>query len=64
MTEPSFIVHVDPKQFIKQFVAEPDCRQNLIAEDVENFYPKPDEFDMFSDRVKNIGKDGQIRFLL
>ena len=50
--EPSFIVHENPKLLIRQFVAELERRQKLIVKDVEDSYPKPDDFDMLPDRVQ------------
>ena len=50
--EPSFIVHENPKLLIRQFVAELELRQKLIVKDVEDSYPKPDDFDMLPDRAQ------------
>ena len=52
MDEPSFIVHENPKLLIREFVAELERRQKLIVKDVEDSYPKPDDFDMLPDRVQ------------
>ena len=50
--EPFFIVHENPKLLIILFVAELQCRQKLTVKDVEDSYPKPDDFDMLPDRVQ------------
>ena len=50
--DPSFIVHEDPKELIRLFVEELKKRQKLIVEDVEEMYPKPDDFDMLPDTVQ------------
>ena len=42
----TFIANKDPKELIKQFVAELEHRQTLIVDTVEVIYPKPDDFDM------------------
>ena len=36
--EPTFIVHENPKELIRLFVAELECRQRLIVEDVKETY--------------------------
>ena len=50
--EPTFIVHENPKELIRLFVAELKRRQKLIIDDVKETYPKPEDFDMLPDRVQ------------
>ena len=50
--KPAFIVDEDPKELIRLFVAKLECTQRLIVEDVEETYPKPEDFVMLPDRVK------------
>ena len=50
--EPFFIVHENPKLLIIQFLTELERRQKLTVKDVEDSYPKPDDFDMLPDRVQ------------
>ena len=50
--EPTFIVHENPKELIRLFVAELERRQKLIIDDVKETYPKPEDFDMLPDRVQ------------
>ena len=53
MGTPSFIVHRDSKLLIRQFATELKRRQELILKDIEDLYPKPDDFGMLPDRVKD-----------
>ena len=56
--EPGFIVHEDPKELLRLFIAELKRRQDMIVVDVESTYPKPEDFDMLPDQVQENWGDG------
>ena len=45
---PTFIEHEDPKILVGLFVEELDRRRALIVKEVNELYPRPDDFDMLS----------------
>ena len=55
---PTFIEHEDPEILVGLFVKELERRQALIVRDVEQMYPRPDDFDMLSKGIKLVGTSG------
>ena len=47
---PTFIEHEEPKMLVQLFVEELERRRALILEEVVKTYPKPNDFEMLSER--------------
>ena len=51
-SSPTFIEHEDPEMLTQLFVEELERRQALVVRDVEQMYPRPEDFDMLPKRAQ------------
>ena len=51
-SSPTFTEHEDPEVLVQPFVEELGRRQALVVRDVEQMYPRPEDFNMLPRRAQ------------